>query len=121
MSALSYFRGIAGAVALTASLAGFAARAEETKVPTTAADHLQMAKTADEKAAAWRKEAAVHQEMAAAYARAYPPSKSGVPNVEAVKMEKHCMAIVRDAEKAAADADWISRYHRQRALELEGR
>jgi hypothetical protein len=42
--------------------------------------------------------------------------RSTIP--EAVKMEKHCMAIVKDAEKLAADAEWSEKYHRARAKEL---
>jgi hypothetical protein len=36
-------------------------------------------------------------------------------------MEKDCMAIVRDVEKLAGDAEWASRFHLQHALELEGK
>ncbi|MFT3914876.1 MAG: hypothetical protein QM704_12415 [Anaeromyxobacteraceae bacterium] len=104
---------VASAQAPAASEAAAAA-----KLPTTAADHAAMAKEYEQKAAEWRKEAALHKQMAAEYRRSHPDTKSGTKNRWAEKMEKHCMAIVKDAEKLAADADWAAKYHQQRALEL---
>jgi hypothetical protein len=89
-------------------------------LPGSADDHLAMAQSYEQKAQEWRKEAAFHRDMAAAYKTSHPDSKGGVPNAEAVKMEKHCMAIVHDAEKLAAEAEWSARYHRERAKELQG-
>ena len=91
------------------------------KLPQTAEDHAAMAKSYEQKAADSRKEAALHREMAAAYSKSHPDIKGGVRNAEAVKMEKHCMAIVKDAEKLAADMEWSARYHHERAKELEVR
>src|SRR3990172_8969939 len=88
-------------------------------LPQTAEDHAAMATSYEEKAAAWRKEAALHSEMATAYSKSHPDFKGGVRNPEAVKMEKHCKTIVKDAEKLAGDAEWSARYHRERAKELE--
>lgn len=79
-----------------------------------------MAKSYEEKAAAWRNEAAYHRERAAAYKKANPDLKGGIPNYQAVKMEKHCMAIVKDAEKLAADAEDSAKFHRMRAKEMQG-
>ncbi len=90
-------------------------------LPQTAEDHAAMARSYEQKAADWRKEAALHREMASAYSKSHPDVKGGVRNPEAVKMEKHCMTIVKDAEKLADDADWSARYHHERAKELEGR
>jgi hypothetical protein len=90
-------------------------------LPQTAEDHTAMATSYEQKAADWRKEAAMHREMAAAYGKSHPDIKGGVRNPEAVKMEKHCMTIVKDAEKLAADADWSARFHHERAKELESR
>jgi hypothetical protein len=89
-------------------------------LPQTAEDHAAMARSYEQKAADWRKEAALHREMAAAYAKSHPDFKGGIRNSEAVKMEKHCMAIVKDAEKLASDAEWSARYHNERAKESEG-
>ncbi len=91
------------------------------KVPETASDHLAMAKQYDEKVAAWRKEAAYHHEMAAAYKKERPDFKGGVRNPWTVRMEKHCAKIATDAEKLAADAEEAARFHRLRAGELQGK
>jgi hypothetical protein len=96
---------------LTAGLAATAARAEEMKVPQTAAEHRAMAKSYEEKVAAWRAEAAYHREMAAAYKRAHAVRKSGAVNPWAVEMEKHCMNIVKDVQKAASGAEEFARFH----------
>ena len=124
-------RSIAMALAVTLALAADAApkdpiptTSDEARklagiLPQTAEEHAAMAKSYEEKAAEWRKEAALHREMAAAYSKSHPDLKAGARNPEAAKMEKHCMTIVKDAEKLAADADWSARYHRERAEELE--
>ena len=88
------------------------------KLPGTAEEHAAMANEYAQKAGEWRKEAELHRDMAAAYAASHPDQKGGVRNAEAVKMEKHCMAIVKDAEKLATDAEWSEKYHRARAKEL---
>ncbi len=89
------------------------------KVPETAEDHLALARSYDDKAAAWRKEAAYHREMAAAYKKTHSAPKS-VPNPWTVKMEKHCLTIEKDVGKLAADAEESAKYHRLRAKELHG-
>ena len=94
--------------------------AMDAKVPVTAYDHAAMAKAYESKAAEWRKEAAFHRQMAAAYKASHADMKGGVKNPEAAKMEKHCMAIVKDAEKLAGDADWAAKYHHARAKEVAG-
>ena len=113
-------RSSAALFVLSLSVAGVATRAGEAKLPQTAEDHFAMAKSYEEKATAWRNEAAHHREMAAAYKKANPDLKGGVRHSEAVKMEKHCMAIVKDAEKLAADAEESAKYHRLRAKEMQG-
>ena len=90
------------------------------KLPTTAEDHIDMAKSYEDKVAEWRKEAAYHREMAAAYKKTRPDFKGGVRNPDAVTMEKHCAKIANDAEKLAADAEDTAKYHRLRAKELKG-
>lgn len=91
-------------------------------VPTTAADHLALAKTYQEKAITYRKEAATHHHMAEAYKKSIPgPSKGGQPNPWAVKMDKHCAMLAKDAEKLANDYEKSAEYHTLRAKELEGK
>ena len=90
------------------------------KLPTTAEDHLAMAKRYEEMVAGWRKEAAYHREMAAAYKKSHPDFKGGARNPAAVTMERHCAKIADDAEKLAADAEDTAKYHRLRAKELKG-
>jgi hypothetical protein len=98
------------------------AAAAESKVPESAADHLALAKSYQEKAAAYRKEAAEHKAMAEAYKKSVAgPSKAGGENPWAKKMETHCRAIATDAEKLAADADKAAEFHTMRAKELQGK
>jgi hypothetical protein len=114
-------RNLFAALALFFALGTAPARAEEAKVPVTAADHRAMAKSYADKAAAWRAEASYHREMAAAYKKAHPDLKSGARNPWTVEMEKHCRTIVKDVEAAAADAEWAARFHQEHAKELEGK
>ena len=94
----------------------------ETKMPESPADHLALAKTYQEKAAAYRKEAADHRAMADAYKKTVPgPTKTGGENPGAKKMEKHCRAIATDADKLATDAEQAAEYHTLRAKELQGK
>jgi hypothetical protein len=116
-----HFRNLIAALALFNALGASPARAEEAKVPVTAADHRAMAKSYADKAAAWRVEATYHRDMAAAYKKAHPDTKSGVRNPWTVEMEKHCKAIYKDADKLAGEAEWASKFHEMHALELEGK
>jgi hypothetical protein len=93
----------------------------DVKLPETAADHQAMAKEYQDKAAAYKKEAAMHKEMAEEYKKAVAPGGKTGPNPWAKKMEKHCRAIIADAEKMAADAEKMAEYHTMRAKELEGK
>jgi len=86
------------------------------KLPESAGDHLALAQNYEEKAAAWRQEAAHHREMAAAYRNSRPAN-----DADAATMQKHCMKIVKDAEALATDADDTAKYHRLRAKELQGK
>ena len=95
-------------------------RAAAAKLPTTVEDHLAMAQSYQDKVAEWRKEAAYHREMAAAYKKSHPDFNGGARNPAAVTMERHCAKIADDAEKLAADAEDTAKYHRLRAKELQG-
>jgi hypothetical protein len=105
------------AFALTAT----AALADDAKVPTTAAEHEAMAKQYKDQAAQFKKVADEHRAMAAAYAKEHPDSKGGVKNPWNQKMQKHCAALAKDADKMAADAQKAADYHELRAKELQGK
>lgn len=115
-------RRAAAAFVMTLALAGASARAEDAKVPKTADEHAALAKRYEEKAAEYRKEAAYHRDMAAAY-RTYLPEFRGhpLPGDEPEKMQKHCIAIMKDAEKLATEAEEAAKYHRLRAKETQGK
>lgn len=115
------FARVLASLALSLSLVTATAQAEEAKVPVTAADHMAMSKSYAEKAVAYRAEAAYHKEMAREYAKTHPDRKSGVRNSWTVKMEKHCNAIIKDAEKLADDAEWAAKFHEMHAREMEGK
>jgi hypothetical protein len=105
------------AFALTAT----ASFADEPKVPTTTAEHEALAKDYKEQAAQYKKVADEHRAMAAAYGKAHPDSKGGVKNPWNEKMQKHCTALSKDADKLAADAEKAADYHALRAKELQGK
>lgn len=109
-------RNVVVGVVLALALGGLA-RAEDVKVPETAQEHLALAKQYDEKAAVWRDEAAHHREMADTYKKY---SKLH-PNPSVTKMEQHCSAIVKEADKLALEAENLAKDHRQAAKELEGK
>jgi hypothetical protein len=115
-------RTLLGAIALGMLVtAAGAARADEAKVPETSAEHEAMAKTYQDKAASYRKEAEWHKAMAAAYGKAHPDSKGGVKNPWNTKMQKHCQAMVATAEKLATEAEKAADFHNLRAKELQGK
>lgn len=97
------------------------AHADDVKVPETVADHMTLAKHYTDKAAAYRAEAEHHRKMAEAYKKGVASSPKAPANPWLVKMQKHCMAFVRDAEKLAKDAEKAAEYHTFRAKELEGK
>lgn len=99
-----------------------AAIADDVKIPETTADHEALAKKYKDEAAAYRKTADEHKKMAEAYGRKYPDDpKRNLKNPWNVKMQKHCMAIVKDAEKLATDAEKAAEYHTLRGKELQGK
>ncbi len=105
---------VLGAFALTTKGA-----VAEANAPETAAEHSAAAKAYQDKAASYRKEAELHKEMAAAYKKRAPADKTGKPNPWVAKMEKHCMAIVKDAEKLAADNEKAAEFHTMLAKEAK--
>jgi hypothetical protein len=105
------------AFALTAT----ASFADEAKVPQTTAEHEALAKQYKDQAAQYKKIAEDHKAMAAAYAKANPDSKGGVKNPWNQKMQKHCAALAKDAEKLATDAEKAADFHTMRGKELQGK
>lgn len=105
---------------LTVALGVATARAEATKAPATAAEHLAMSKAYLERAATWRAEAEGHRQMLADYRRTHPDRKSGARNRSTVEMERHCNPLISDARQRAAEAETLATFHRLRAMELEG-
>lgn len=95
--------------------------AEDLKVPVTVADHTALAKHYAEKAAAYKTEAESHRKMAEAYKKSVATTPKAPENPFVQKMEKHCQALAKDADKLAADAQKASDYHTLRAKELEGK
>ena len=112
---------LVAAFALGSFLLVGAAHAEEVKVPQTAADHEALAKTYQDKAASYRKEAEWHKSMAAEYAKSHPDAKAGAKNPWNAKMQKHCQQLAADAEKLAKDADKAADFHTLRAKETQGK
>jgi hypothetical protein len=101
------------ALALTAG----SAFADEAKVPTTAAEHEALTKQYKEQAAQYKKVADEHRAMAAAYAKAHPDAKGGAKNPWNQKMQKHCEALAKDADKLAADSEKAADFQTQLAKE----
>jgi hypothetical protein len=110
--------------ALMMAVAGAAAYAagDDPKVPQTPEDHITLAKGYQDKAAGYRKEVEEHQKMAAAYKKSAANAQEarGQKNPFVVKMEKHCAAIAKAAEKLAVDNEKAADYHTLRAKELKG-
>lgn len=95
--------------------------ADEAKVPATAAEHDALAKQYKDQAAQYKKVADEHRAMAAAYAKSHPDAKGNVKNPFNEKMQKHCAALAKDADKLAADAEKAADYHEMRGKELQGK
>lgn len=95
--------------------------AEDVKVPVTVADHTALAKQYSDKATAYKAEAESHRKMAEAYKKSVATTPKAPPNPFVAKMEKHCQALAKDADKLAADSQKAADYHTLRAKELEGK
>ena len=105
----------------TFTVSAAAARADEVKLPQTAADHEALAKSYKDQATQYKKVAEEHKAMAAAYAKSHPDTKGGVKNPFNEKMQKHCKMLAADADKLASDAEKAAEYHTLRAKELQGK
>lgn len=115
-------RTIFAALAFTTfAVSATVSHAEDVKAATTAADHEAMAKKYKEDAAQYKKVADEHRAMAAAYAKEHPDTKGGVKNSWNQKMQKHCEALAKDADKMAADSEKAADFHTMRAKEVQGK
>jgi hypothetical protein len=114
-------RNVLAALALGTMVMTGVARAQDVKVPETAADHEALAKTYQEKAAGYKKDADWHRAMAAAYAKGHPDAKGGAKNPWNTKMQKHCQQLASEAEKLAKDAEKAAEFHTLRAKETQGK
>jgi hypothetical protein len=103
------------------SVSATASYADDAKVPTTTAEHEALAKQYTDQAAAYKKVADEHRAMAAAYAKSHPDTKGGLKNPWNQKMQKHCEALAKDADKLAADSTKAAEFHTMRAKELQGK
>lgn len=100
------------------------ALAGEAKVPMTTEEHFALAKQYQSQAAAQRKEAQEHREMAAAYKKSGTASNSvahGEKDPKIEKAVKHCDAIAKAAEKLATEAEKAAEFHTLRGKELQGK
>ena len=118
------------AVVLTGSFGGVTLRAEDkgagqftVTVPQTAGEHLAMAQTYKDKAAAYRADAEFHRKMLADYMNRVPANqkKSSVEYPWITKERVHCEAFIKDAERLANEADQFAQYHTMRGEELQGK
>jgi len=122
MKLATQIRTILAAFALAAfALSATTAYADEAMVPTTAAEHEALAKQYKEQAVQYKKVADEHRAMAAAYAKAHPDAKGGAKNPWNQKMQKHCEALAKDADKLAADSEKAADFQTQRAKEVQGK
>ena len=98
--------------------------ASAVKVPDTAEEHLAVADTYRQKAAAFRADAASHRQMLDAYKKqvAVPTDqKAALENPWVKKMRTHCEAYIRAAESLASEAETFAEFHRLRAGEAQGK
>jgi hypothetical protein len=114
---------VAMSIAVGSAFAGApnGAFAEDAKVPVTVADHTTLAKQYADKAAAYKAEADAHRKMAEAYKKSVATMPKAPPPLFVTKMEKHCQALAKDADKLATDSQKAADYHTLRAKELEGK
>jgi hypothetical protein len=109
---------------LALATTGSFALAAEPKIPSTPEEHFALAKDYAQKAETYRKEAAEHKKMGAAYrnspANASPKAR-GDRNPAVETMDKHCTAIVNAAEKLAVENEKAADYHTLRGKELQGK
>ena len=108
--------GLAMVVATAVSSGVYAAEPSQ-----VAADHLAMAKSNEDKAAAQDVLIAEHEQMKMHYKARFFINERTTPMILVMKMEQHCDAIIKDAQKLKADFLDFAKWHRARAAELQGK
>ena len=93
----------------------------EGDVSQVAKDHLAMAASYEEKAAAQDALVAEHTAMKRDYKRRFYVNEKVTPLLKVQKMEAHCDAIIKQAQVLANELQEFAKWHRMRAAELEGR
>jgi len=86
-----------------------------------AADHLAMAKSYEEKAAALDAVIAEHEQMKKEYKSKFFINEKATPMSGLKKMNAHCDAIIKDAKKLKAEYLDFEKWHEMRAKELQGK
>ncbi|MBA4373649.1 MAG: hypothetical protein C0402_12415 [Thermodesulfovibrio sp.] len=92
--------------------------AETSQVST---DHLAMSKSYEDKAAAQDALIAEHEQMKKDYKSRFFINEKLTPMAKLKKMNDHCDAIIKDAQKLKADFNDFAKWHRLRAAELQGK
>ncbi len=83
------------------------------------ADHLKMAKYYDGKAAEQDALITEHQQMKTDYKKDYYINEKITPSARLKKMEDHCDAIIKDAQKLKTEFLEFAKWHKMRAAELQ--
>ncbi|MBI4115720.1 MAG: hypothetical protein HY447_03995 [Candidatus Omnitrophica bacterium] len=86
-----------------------------------AADHLAMAASYEQQATSQDALIAEHTTMKKEYKDRFFVNEKVTPISKVRKMERHCDAIIKDAQKVKNDLLDFAKWHRMRAAELQGR
>jgi hypothetical protein len=84
-------------------------------------DHLAMSKSYEDKAAAQDALISEHEQMKKDYKSRFFINEKITPMAKLKKMNDHCDAIIKDAQKLKADFSDFAKWHRLRAAELQGK
>jgi len=84
-------------------------------------DHLAMSKSYEDKAAAQDALISEHEQMKKDYKTRFYINDKLTPMAKLKKMNDHCDAIIKDAQKLKADFNDFAKWHRLRAAELQGK
>ena len=103
-------------MAATVGASSIVYAAEPSQVAT---DHLSMAKSYEDKAAAQDALIAEHEQMKKDYKSKYFINEKITPMAKLKKMNDHCDAIIKDAKKLKAEFLDFGKWHRLRAEELQ--
>lgn len=90
------------------------------EAPATAEEHERLAEEYRRKAATYRLEAVLHREMKTAYQSGAAPLPKGTARPSRSKLLRHCETFARQADRLAAEAEFLAALHRTLAEELRG-